>query len=124
MRRFAFLLVAFSLAAPASAQIAGRHDYGDERMPERLGHDGRLAGPSPAREARALRGDIRDLRESGAISRREARLLSREARAIGRSGSLSLSAGAARAVTAQLLALRSRVQAAQANPERPRRARR
>ncbi|HZF96208.1 MAG TPA: hypothetical protein VEZ20_15200 [Allosphingosinicella sp.] len=122
MRRFAVLLLALGLAAPASAQIAGRHDYGDVRAPERLGHDGRVPGPSAAREARALRGDIRDLRDSGALSRREARRMTREARAIGRSGG-SLSAGAARAVTAQLLALRSQVYAAQARPGRPRRGR-
>jgi hypothetical protein len=48
--------------------------------------------------------------------------MSREARAIGRAGSLS--AGAARAVTAQLLALRSQVYAAQARPDQPRRSRR
>jgi hypothetical protein len=121
MRRFAVLLLALGLVAPASAQIAGRHDYGDVRTPERLGHDGRVPGPSAAREARALRGDIRDLRDSGALSRREARRMTREARAIGRSGSLS--AGSARAVTAQLLALRSQVYAAQARPDRPRRGR-
>ena len=126
MRRVLFgLVLSSAVLAPASAQIAGRHDYGDVRTPDRLDHDGRfLPGPSPEREARALRGDIRDLREAGAISRREARQLSREARAIGRAGSDSLSAGSARAVTAQLLALRSRVQAAQAQPDRPRRGRR
>lgn len=112
MRRLVLCLIALGLAAPASAQIAGRHDYGDVRMPERLGHDGRMAGAHPAREARDIRGDIRDLRDSGAISRREARRLSREARAIGRN-SASLSAGSARAVDAQLLALRARVYAAQ-----------
>jgi hypothetical protein len=120
MRRLALLLLALGLAAPASAQIAGRHDYGDVRTPDRLGSDGRVPGPSPAREARALRGDIRDLRESGALSRQEARRMSREARAKGRSGS-GLSAGAARAATAQLLALRSQIHAAQARPDRPRR---
>jgi hypothetical protein len=124
MRRFALLLLALALAAPASAQIAGRHDYGDVRAPERLGHDGRMPGPSPEREARALRGDIRALRESGAISRQEARRMSREARAIGRAGGSSLSAGSERAATAQLLALRSQVYAAQAWPERSRRGRR
>ena len=125
MRRFAvlLLLLALGISAPSSAQIAGRHDYGDVRTPERLGHDGRVPGPSPAREARALRGDIRDLRDSGVLTRREARRMSREARAIGRSGG-SLSAGAARAVTAQLLALRSQVYGAQARPDRPGRGRR
>lgn len=112
MHRLAICLIALGLAAPASAQIAGRHDYGDMRMPERLGHDGRIAGAHPAREARDIRGDIRDLRDSGAISRREARRLSREARAIGRNSD-SLSAGSARAVDAQLLALRAQVYAAQ-----------
>ena len=133
MRRLAFavsgFVLALGLAAPAAAQIAGRHDYGDVRVPERAGHgsrlgpDGRLPGPSAAREARALRGDIRDLRESGALSRQEARRLSREARAIGRSGG-SLSAGSERAVTAQILALRSKILAAQVQPDRPRRGRR
>jgi hypothetical protein len=117
MHRLAFCLLALGVAAPASAQIAGRHDYGDVRMPPRLGHDGRMPGAHPAREARDIRSDIRDLRESGAISRREARRLSREARAIGRSGD-SLSPGSARAVEAQILALRARVYSAPARSER------
>jgi len=113
MRRLAVLILALAAASPAAAQIAGRHDYGDTRMPEVSSYGARPAGPSPAAEARDIRGDIRNLRESGAISRREARTLSREARAIGRTGS-SLSAGSARAVEAQLLALRSQVATAQA----------
>jgi hypothetical protein len=122
MRRLAFCVLVLALAAPASAQIAGRHDYGDVRMPERLGHDGGLPRAHPSREARDIRGDIRNLRESGAISRREARRLTREARAIGRIGGSSLSAGSARAVDAQILALRAQVASAPARaPGRGRR---
>lgn len=115
MRRLALLTLGLGLAldAPASAQIAGRHDYGDVRVPDRPAYGSMPAGPSPAAEARDIRGDIRNLREAGAISRREARTLSREARAIARTGD-SLSGGSARAVEAQLLALRSQVAAAQA----------
>ncbi len=124
MRRFALLLLSLAVATPASAQIAGRHDYGDVRTPERLGPDGRVPGPSAARESRAIRGEIRDLRDAGLLSRREARRMSREARALGHYGGASLSAGSSRAVTAQLLALRSQVQAASVRPERARRGRR
>ena len=121
MRRTVLALLALTLAAPAGAQIAGRPGYGDVRIPDRLGPTGRVPGPSPAREARDIRSDIRDLRESGAITRREARRMSREATVLGRTDSLS--APAARAVEAQLLALRSRVATAQASSEQNRRRR-
>lgn len=118
MRRTVLALLALALSAPAGAQIAGRHDYGDVRMSDRLGPTGRVPGPSPAREAQDIRGDIRDLRESGAITRGEARRMSREAAVLARTDSLS--APAARAVEAQLLALRCRVATAQASSERNR----
>jgi len=121
MRRLAILVLALTIAAPAGAQIAGRHDYGDVRVPDRLGPDGRLARPSPGREARDIGADIRALRESGAISRHEARRLSREARVIGRLGSGNLSVSAAQAYDAQLLALRAQVYTAQARREGGRR---
>ena len=116
MRRFAFL-VALGLAAPAGAQIVGPHDYGDVRMPERLGPSGRMRSPSPGREARDIRRDIERLRDSGAISRREARQLSRQARLIARHGHGSLSDSAVRALEAQALALRSQVYAAAARAD-------
>lgn len=121
MRRLAILILASTVAAPAGAQIAGRHDYGDVRVPERLGDDGRLARPDPGLEARDIRADIRRLRDSGAISRHEARRLSREARIIGRLGNGSLTASAARSIDAQLLALRAQVYTAQARQGRGRR---
>jgi hypothetical protein len=119
MRRLATAFLGLTLAVPASAQIAPRHDYGDVRMPDRLGGDGREARPSVGREARAIRSDIDRLRSSRAISRQDAQQLSREARAIERNGG-SLSPSAAVSVQAQLLALRSQVQAAQARRNRRR----
>ncbi|HEX8645169.1 MAG TPA: hypothetical protein VF702_14765 [Allosphingosinicella sp.] len=127
MHRLAFLLVsAFALAAPASAQIAGKHDYGDVRMPDRLGPDGRLPRPSPGAEVRDIRGRVDDARDAGAISRREARQLDRQARAIGglarRYGRDGLSAPEAREIEARSLALRAELAAAQlSRDDRPRR---
>ena len=118
MRHAAFA-AAFCLAcitAPAAGQIAERPNYGDVPRVSPLGPDGRLPRAHPAREARELRGDIRRLRESGSISSREARQLSREARLIARHGRGEISYSAARAMEGQVLALRSRIYAAQSQP--------
>jgi len=79
------LVLALSLAAaPAAAQIAGRHDYGDVPRADRLGRgDSRLPGPSVHRDVADVRDRIEDARESGRISGREARAYRREARLIG-----------------------------------------
>lgn len=127
MRRLALTaVVALALAAPASAQIVGRHDYGDVPRVDRLGPDGRLPGPHPAREARDIRGDIRNARDSGAISDRDARRLGREARLIGhlshRYGRDGMSRSEAGELQARALALRSALVAAQGRRE-PRRGR-
>ena len=79
-------LVALAAAAPASAQIVGRPDYGPVARANPFLPDSRPAGPSPADETRDLRERIGAARESGQLSRREARALDREARLIGRLG--------------------------------------
>lgn len=71
-------------AAPASAQIAGRPDYGEAPRTDRLGRaDSRLPGPSVHRDVADVRDRIEDARESGRISGRQARSYRREARLIG-----------------------------------------
>ncbi|HYI40398.1 MAG TPA: hypothetical protein VE053_08780 [Allosphingosinicella sp.] len=71
-------------AAPASAQIAGKRDYGPVPESGPFLPDSRLPGPGIAREVGDLKGRIESARERGALSRGEARRLEREARAIGR----------------------------------------
>ena len=128
MRRLAFLLLpaVLAIAAPGTAQIVGKHDYGDVRMPDRLGPDGRLPRPSPGAEVRDIRGRVGDARDAGAISRREARQLDRQARAIGglarRYGRDGLSFSEAREIEARSLALRAELAAVQlSRDDRPRR---
>jgi hypothetical protein len=90
MRRFAlsaFALLAFA-AAPARAQIAGKHDYGPVPVSSPFLEDSRLPGPGLGKELRDIEGRIESARDSGALSRGEARRLEREARAIGRLGRL------------------------------------
>jgi hypothetical protein len=85
MRRFALpalALVAFT--APASAQIAGKHDYGPVPTSSPFLPDSRLPGPGIGRDLREIEGRIDRARDSGALTRREAHGLEREARAIGR----------------------------------------
>jgi hypothetical protein len=81
--RFAFALCLL-LAAPASAQIAGRHDYEPVPIANPFLADSSLPGPGIGQEMRDVRGKIHDARESGQISGREARQLRRESRAIER----------------------------------------
>ncbi len=83
MRSLLIVSLALVAAAPASAQIAGRHDYGDVPRVDRLGKvDSRLPGPSVQRDVADVRDRIEDARESGRISPRQARAYRREARAI------------------------------------------
>jgi hypothetical protein len=86
MRRFALpalTLLAFA-AAPAAAQIAGRHDYGPFPVSSPFLPDSRLPGPGIGKELRDIKGRIDRARSNGSLSRGEARRLDREARAIGR----------------------------------------
>ena len=77
--------ILFALAAaPAVAQIAGKHDYGPVPPSSPFLPDSRLPGPGIGREVRDLEGRIDRARENGALSRAEARRLDREARAIDR----------------------------------------
>jgi hypothetical protein len=79
------ILLALVAATPASAQIVGRHDYGDVGIRNPLAQeDSSLAGPGTRRNVRHLRDRIDDARDSGRISGREARAYRREARLIGR----------------------------------------
>lgn len=78
-----FLVLAFALAAPAGAQIAGTPDYGDVRVPGPFLRDSRTPSPPVFGELRDIRGDIDRARESGIISGREARRLRREGRVVG-----------------------------------------
>jgi hypothetical protein len=111
-------------AAPASAQIAPRHDYGPVGASDPFLGDGRGPGPGIGRELRDVRGKIREGRETGQLSRREARQLDRETRRIGRVarryGRDGLSASEARFIEARLLALRGSVSAARLGPDAPR----
>ncbi len=80
------LLAAGALAAPASAQIAGKPDYGPVPAANPFLPDSRLPGPPLGKELRDIDRRIDRARDSGRISPREARRLDREARAIGRLG--------------------------------------
>ena len=110
--RFAFA-VFLLLATPASAQIAGRHDYEPVPAANPFLPDSSLPGPGIGREMRDVRGKIRDARESGAISGREARQLRRETRAIERAaytyGRDGLSQSERRELETRTLTLRGRV---------------
>ena len=86
MRRFALpacVLLALA-AAPAGAQIAGRHDYGPVPVSSPFLEDSRLPGPGIGKRLRDIDRRIDSARESGRLSGREARSLERENRAIGR----------------------------------------
>jgi hypothetical protein len=111
-------------AAPASAQIVGRHDYGPVGHGNPFIGDSSFGWPGFGREVRDIRGRIRDGRESGQISQAEARQLRRDARAlvvVGRAYRRDgLSASEAQALHAWALALQSRVNAARLVADRPR----
>ena len=117
MRRFLLALTALSagLFAPAaaSAQIAGKRDYGPVGTSSPFLPDSSLAAPPLGRELRQMRGRIERARENGLLTRREARALDREARALGRLGGRyardGLSAAERRELQARTAALRGRL---------------
>jgi hypothetical protein len=84
MRPSLFCLLAFALATPASAQIAGKRDYGPVARANPFLPDSRLPAPPLGKELRDIDRSIDRARDGGRISGREARRLDREARAIGR----------------------------------------
>ncbi|HEX8620353.1 MAG TPA: hypothetical protein VF718_00105 [Allosphingosinicella sp.] len=84
MRPSLFCLLAAALAAPAAAQIAGKHDYGPVATANPFLPDSRLPAPPLGKELRDIEGRIDRARDSGRLSDREARRLDREARAVGR----------------------------------------
>lgn len=113
------LLLAAALllaTAPASAQIAGRHDYGRVGAGDPFIGDSSFGFPGAGREARDIRGRIEDGVRSGQISRGEARQLRRETRRFGRTARLyrrdGFSDSEVRTLNAWALALRGRVGAA------------
>lgn len=115
MRRLArFLLapLAISIAMPAAAQIAGRHDGGPTPRATPF-FDHVSPAPGVGRELRQTRRQIERARERGEITRSEARQLRREARRIGaragRLGSDGLSPSEAGALRAQAQLLRTTV---------------
>lgn len=84
MRLPLFCLPLLILAAPAGAQIAGKHDYGPVPVASPFLPDSRLPAPPLGKDLRDIDRSIDRARERGALSGREARQLEREARAIGR----------------------------------------
>ena len=78
MRRFLAFLLPLSLAAPASAQFVGKHDYGPAGVSNPFIGDSRQASPDVWRDLHNVRQDIRAARDAGALSHREARELKRE----------------------------------------------
>ena len=77
------IALAFSLAAPAGAQIVGRPDYGNMSGASPFLSDSRSPPPPVASELLDIGGDIDRARGAGLISRREARQLRRERRVVG-----------------------------------------
>lgn len=84
MRRSALTALLALAAAPAGAQIAGKHDHGPVPPSSPFLPDSRLPGPGIGREVSDVEGRIDRARKNGALSRIEARWLDREARAIDR----------------------------------------
>jgi|GEM_PF-1672343 len=119
MRRILFAAAFASMiaaAGPAPAQIAGRHDYGPAGKGDPFIGDSSFGFPGGEREARNIRGRIKDGVRSGQLSRTEARELRRDTRRLGRTARLyrrdGLSASEAGALNAWALALRARVSTA------------
>ena len=83
MRLIPICLLALA-AAPAAAQIAGKHDYGPVAPANPFLADSRLPGPPLGKELRDIDRRIENARDGGRLTGREARRLDREARAIGR----------------------------------------
>lgn len=84
MRHLAVAALAFSLAAPGAAQIAGKRDYGPVPVAGPFLEDSRLPGPAIGKQVRDIDRRIDRARSSGRLSGREARRLERETRALGR----------------------------------------
>ncbi len=106
------LLAALAIAAPATAQIVGRHDYGRIGTPDPFLGNGRMPGPSVGDDLRDIDRRIDRARDSGSLSRREARQLRREARAIawvGRHGHGELSASQRMELTVRFQNLRDTI---------------
>ncbi|HEX8655437.1 MAG TPA: hypothetical protein VF693_09470 [Allosphingosinicella sp.] len=120
---FAAPALAFA-AAPASAQIVGRHDYGPVGRGNPFIGDSSFGLPGFGREVRDIRDRVSDGRESGQLSQAEARQLRRDTRrlvVVGRAYRRDgLSASEAHALHAWALALQSRVNAARLVADRPR----
>ena len=115
MRRLptSFLLLgALTIAAPAAAQIVGRHDYGPVGTRDPFLGNGRMPGPSVGDELRDIDRRIDRARDSGSLSRREARQFRREARAIawvGRHGQSELSTSERMELTVRFQNLRDAI---------------
>jgi hypothetical protein len=127
MRRLAYsvLLAILCTAAPASAQIAGKHDYEPVGIATPLWGDSALPGPGIGRDLRDVRQRIDRARHRGDISRGEARRLDREARRIGglarRYGRDGFSASERAELAARANYLRGAVSAQASTPAKPRR---
>jgi len=67
--RFASMLIAFAIAAPAGAQIVGKPPREYVPAPNPFAGDSRLPGPGVGRDLRDIRSDIGRGRKSGAIPR-------------------------------------------------------
>jgi hypothetical protein len=83
MRPSLLCLLALILAAPAGAQIAGKHDYGPVPAANPFLPDSRLPSPPVGKALNDIGRRIDDARDGGRLSPREARQLDREARALG-----------------------------------------
>jgi hypothetical protein len=109
--RLSLLLISLFVAGQAEAQIVGRHDYGPSPRGDPFLEATRVTHPSVRDDLRDVRRDIRQARDSGAISNREARRMMRDARAIGRlayhQAQDGLSESEATALRARTAALRS-----------------
>jgi hypothetical protein len=83
MRPSLLCLLVPILAAPAGAQIAGKHEYGPVPTANPFLPDSRLPSPPVGKELRDLERRIDSARDDGRLSPREARQLDRETRALG-----------------------------------------